>query len=124
MARRLCEYPAVKQQCTCREHPDCSDHHSLRTVTTNKICLSAFDKRYILPDGIKTPPFGHYELGDYAIDKINWSDNDVEWDYGNSGDFSDLQLSSSPEWDNSFVVPKRQRGIFCGGRSFIPTRIA
>ena len=84
-----------------------SDHHSLRTVTTNKICLSAFDnKRYILPDGVKALPFVHYELGDYAIDKNNWSDIDVEWDYDNSGDFSDLQLSSSPEWDNSFVVPQ------------------
>ena len=30
----------------------------------------------------------------------------MEWDYENSGDFSDLQLSSSPEWDNSFVVPQ------------------
>ena len=84
-----------------------SDHHSLRTETSNKICLSAFDnKRYILHDGIKTLHLGHYELGNYAIDEINWSDNDVEYGYDNSGDFSDLQLSSSPEWDNSFVVPK------------------
>ena len=28
------------------------------------------------------------------------------WDYKNSGDFSDLQLSSCPEWNNSFVVPQ------------------
>ena len=84
-----------------------SDHHSLRTVTTNKICLSAFDNiRYILPDGIKTLSFGHYELGDYALDEINWSDNDVEWDYENSGNFSDLQLSPNPDRDNSFVVPQ------------------
>ena len=84
-----------------------SDQHSLRTVTTIKICLSAFDnKRYILPDGIKPLLFGHYELADYAIDEINWSDNDVEWDYENSVDFSDLQLISSPEWDKSFVVPQ------------------
>ena len=87
--------------------PIVSDHHSLRTVATNKVCLSAFDnKRYILPDGIKTLPSGHYEPGDYAIDEINWSDSDVQWDYENSGDFSDLQLSSSPEWHNSFVVPQ------------------
>ena len=80
-----------------------SDHHKLQSVTTNKICLSAFDnKRYILPDGIKTLPFGHYEIGDYAIDEIDWNNDDVEWDYD---DFSDLLLSSSPEWDNSFVVP-------------------
>ena len=75
-----------------------SDHHRLQTVTTNKFCLSAFDnKRYILPDGIKTLPFGHY-----AIDEIDWNNDDVEWDYD---DFSDLLLSYSPEWDNSFVVP-------------------
>ena len=68
-----------------------------------KICLSAFDnKRYILPDGIKTLSFGHYEIVDYAIDEIDWNNDDVEWDYDN---FSDLLLSSSPEWDNSFVVP-------------------
>ena len=49
-----------------------SDHHRLQTVTTNKICLSAFDnKRYILPDGIKTLPFGHYGIIDYAIDEID-----------------------------------------------------
>ena len=38
--------------------------------------------------------------------EINWSDNDVEWDYENSGDFSDLQQRASPEWENSFVVPQ------------------
>ena len=79
------------------------DHHRRQTVTTNKICLSAFDnKRYILPDGIRTLPFGHYEIGNYAIGKIDWNHDDVEWDYDN---FMYLLLSSSPEWDNSFVVP-------------------
>ena len=87
--------------------PIVSDPHSLSTVTTNKICFSAFDnKHYILPDGINTLPFGHYELGEYAIDDLDWSDNDVEWDYDNSGNFSDLQLSSNPVWDNSFIVPQ------------------
>ena len=84
-----------------------SDHHSLRRVPTNKICLPAIgNKRYILPNGIKTLPFGHYELGDYAIDEINWSNSNVECDCENSGDFSDLQLCSSPQWDNSVVVPQ------------------
>ena len=82
-----------------------SDHHSLPTVTTNKICWSAFDnEHYILPNGIKTLIFGHYELGDYAIEEINWSDDDVEWDYENSGNFSDLQLSSSPERNNKIEI--------------------
>ena len=80
-----------------------SDQHRLQTVTTNKICLSDFDnKRYILPDGIKTRPFGHYEIDDYAIDEIDWNNDDVEWDYDN---FSDLLLSLSPEWDKNFVLP-------------------
>ena len=84
-----------------------SEHHSLRTVTTNKICLPAFgNKRCILPNGIKTLPFGHYELGDYAIDEINWSNSNVECDYEKSSDFSDLQLCSSPQWDNSVVRPQ------------------
>ena len=29
-----------------------------------------------------------------------------EWDYENSGNFSDLQLSLNPDWDNSFAVPQ------------------
>ena len=36
------------------------------------------------------------------MDEIDWNNDDVEWDYDN---FSSLILSSSPEWDNSFVVP-------------------
>ena len=75
----------------------------LQTVTTNKTFLSAFDnKRYILPDGKKTLPFAHYEIGDFVIDEMDLKNDDVEWDYD---DFSNLFLRSSPEWDNSFVVP-------------------
>ena len=56
-----------------------SHHHSLCTVTTNKICLSPFDnKGYILPDDVKTFTIGHYEQGDYALVELNWSDEDVE----------------------------------------------
>ena len=37
-----------------------SEKHVLQTVSTNKICLSAFDnKRHIFNGGIKTLPFGH-----------------------------------------------------------------
>ena len=58
-----------------------SDHHVLETVTTNKICLSAFDnKRYILPCGTKTLPFGHYETVDCGVDEINWGSDDIQWD--------------------------------------------
>ncbi|XP_075256554.1 interferon-induced GTP-binding protein Mx-like isoform X2 [Convolutriloba macropyga] len=79
-----------------------SDHHVLETVTTNKICLSAFDnKRFILPCGTKTLPFGHYETVDCGVDEIDWGNDDIQWD---NDSYSNLLLSSSPEWDNDFVV--------------------
>ena len=79
-----------------------SDHHVLESVTTNKICLSAFDnKRYILPCGTKTLPFGHYETVDCGVDEIYWGSDDIQWD---NDSYSNLLLSSSPEWDNDFVV--------------------
>ena len=37
-----------------------SKKHELHTYESNRISLSAFDdKRYILPDGINTLPYGH-----------------------------------------------------------------
>ena len=79
-----------------------SDHQVLETVTTNKICLSAFDnKRYILPCGTKTLPFGHSETVDFGVDEIDWGSDDIQWD---NDSYSNLLLSSSQEWDNDFVV--------------------
>ena len=86
-----------------REHQDCVRPSQAADSYYKKNCLSAFDnKRYILPDGIKIITFGYYEIGDYDIDEIDWNNDDVERYYDN---FSDLILSSSPEWFNSFVVP-------------------
>ena len=86
-----------------REHQDCVRPPQAADSYYKKICLSAFDNnRCILPDGIKILTFGYYEIGDYDIDEIDWNNDHVEWYYDN---FSDLILSSSPEWDNSFVVP-------------------
>jgi len=40
-----------------------SKQHSLHTMEIDKVCLSAFDdKRYILPDGIRTLAHGHYSI--------------------------------------------------------------
>ena len=79
------------------------NHHILQTVSSNKICLSAFDnKRFIKADGIHTLPFGHYEALDCGIDDIDWDNANIEWDH-NSFD-SNLCLSSDQEWDNDFVV--------------------
>ena len=79
-----------------------SDHHVWETVTINKICLSTFDnKRYILPCCTKTLPFGHYKTVDCGVDEIDWGSDDIQWD---NDSYSNLLLSSSPEWDNDFVV--------------------
>ena len=79
-----------------------SDHHVLEIVTTSEKCLSAFDnKRYILPCGTKTLPFEHYETVDCDIGEIDWGSDDIQWD---NDSYSNLLLSSSPEWDNDFVV--------------------
>jgi len=41
-----------------------STNHVINTVRMTKVCLSAFDdKRFILPDGISTLPYGHYRIG-------------------------------------------------------------
>jgi len=37
-----------------------SKNHVLRTVKINKTCLNAFDKRYILEDGVGTLAYGHF----------------------------------------------------------------
>ena len=79
-----------------------SDHLLLETVTTNKICLSAFNgKQYFLPCGTKTLPIGHNETVDCGVDEIDWGSDDIQWDIDS---YSNLILSTSPEWDNEFVV--------------------
>ena len=49
----------------------------------------------------KNLPFNHYEIAVFAIDEIDWDNDDVKWDYD---DYSDLFMSSCPEWDNIFRV--------------------
>ena len=40
-----------------------SKNHQLSTIEQSKVALSAFDnKRYILPDGISSVPYGHYKI--------------------------------------------------------------
>ena len=39
-----------------------SENHNIYTVESNKIGLScADDKRFLLPDGINSVPYGHYQ---------------------------------------------------------------
>ena len=58
-----------------------SEKHVLQTVSTNKICLSAFDnKRQILNEGIKTLPFGQYKIDHCRVEDFSWDSHEVEWD--------------------------------------------
>ena len=78
-----------------------SEKHVLQTVSTNKICLSAFDnKRHILNGGIKTLAFGHYKIDHYRVEDFSCDSDEVE-------NYAHLLLDSSPNWDhsNSFVLP-------------------
>ena len=84
-----------------------SEKHILQTVSTNTICLSAFDyKCHILNEEIKTLPFGHYKIGHCRVEDFSWDRDEVEWDYENVEKYAHLVLDSSPTWDhnNSFVV--------------------
>ena len=41
-----------------------SKQHKLKTVEQTKVVLSAFDnKRFVLPDGVTSVPYGHYKIG-------------------------------------------------------------
>ena len=84
-----------------------SDKHVLQTVSTNKICLTAFDnKRLILNEGIKRLPVGHYKIDHCRVKDFSWDSDEVEWNYENVEKYAHLLTDSSPNWDlnNRFVV--------------------
>ena len=71
-----------------------SENHILKTVSENKVSLSAYgNKRYILADGLRTLPFGHYSIRNSSqstaesdTDSYSWFDNEkddseISWDY-------------------------------------------
>ena len=84
-----------------------SDKHVLQTVSTNKICLTAFDKkRLILNEGIKRLPFGHYKIDHCRVKDFSWDSDEVEWNYANVEKYAHLLPDSSLNCDlnNSFVL--------------------
>ena len=84
-----------------------SEKHVLQTVSTNKLCLSSFDdKRHVLNEGIKTPPFGHYKIDHCRVQDFSWGSDEVEWNHENVENYAHLLLDSSPNWEHnkSFVV--------------------
>ena len=71
-----------------------SENHILKTVSENKVSLSAYDnKRYILAAGLRTLSFGHYFIRNSSqstaesdTDSYSWFDNEkgdseISWDY-------------------------------------------
>ena len=62
-----------------------SERHNLFTLQTTKISLSCFDdKRYIMPNGVDTLPFGHYSLRDDVIFReigadCDWGDEEEDF---------------------------------------------
>ena len=80
-------YPAISNRIT-------SENHILKTVSENKVSLSEYDnKRYILADGLRILPFGHYSIRNSSqstaesdTDSYSWFDNEnedseISWDY-------------------------------------------
>ena len=61
-----------------------STSHTIQTVVSNKVSLRAYDdKRFILPDGIHTLPFGHYSLEEETavnqiLDSPEWGDEHMD----------------------------------------------
>ena len=76
-----------------------SEKHVLQTVSTNKLSLSSFDdKRHVLNEGNKTPPFGHYKIDHCRVEEFSWDSDEVEWNLENVENYAHLLLDSSPNW--------------------------
>ena len=80
-----------------------SERHNLFTLQTTKISLSCLDdKRYIMPNGVDTLPFGHYSLRDDVIFREIGADCDL----GNEGeDFIQSPIKSNSNQPASFSPP-------------------
>ena len=106
-----------------------SENHNLKTVTSNKVSLSAFDnKRYICSDGLSTLPFGLYSLQSYvesdgdidSLSRINpkQSDSQVSWDFSEDN-LSELFKDSQVDWDfasNALPPPAKRMRKYCSER--------
>ena len=102
-----------------------SENHVLKTVTANKISLSAFyDKRYICGDGLRTLPYGHFSVVTDNQSKTSsshaWFDPDqslISWDFSteNSDNLSEIFCDTEVDWDFPIYLPppdKRMRKHF------------
>ena len=96
-----------------------SENHVLKTVTANKISLSAFDnKRYICGDGLRTLPYGHFfvvsDNQSETSSSLGWFDPDqsqISWDYStkNSDNLSKIFRDTEVDWDfQTYLQPPRK----------------
>lgn len=76
--------------------------HQIFTVESRKLSLSAFDdKRFILRNGIKSLPYGHYTIRDLPFLRImdqdqNWGD--VETDEEEALRTLEIDIIRDPDW--------------------------
>ena len=81
-----------------------SERHNLFTLQTTKISLSCFDdKRYIMPYGVDTLPFGHYSLRDDVIFREYGADCD--WKNEEEDDFIQSPIQSNSNQPALFSPP-------------------
>ena len=96
-----------------------SGNHVLKTVTANKISLSAFDnKRYICGDGLRTLPYGHFSVVNDNQSETSsshgWFDPDqsqISWDFSteSSGNLSEIFRDTEVDWDFLTYLPHPEK---------------
>ena len=87
-----------------------SEKHVLKTVTANKISLSAFDnKRYICGDGLRTLPYGHFSVvsdnQSEASSSRGWFDPDqcqISWDFSTENNDNLCEIFVTLKWIGTF----------------------
>lgn len=79
--------------------------HQIYTVETRKLSLSAFDdKRFILNDGIRTLPYGHFAIRDIPFLRLIEQDQDwgeVEVEEHDALRALEIDIIESPDWGNN-----------------------
>ena len=96
-----------------------SENHVLKTVTANKISLSAFDnKRYICGDGLRTLPYGHFSVVSNNQSETSsshgWFDPDqsqISWDFSteSSDNLSEIFRDTEADLDFPKYLPPRRK---------------
>ena len=78
-----------------------SDHRVLKLLLPTKYAFPRSITNGKFYPAEQKLPFGHYETADCGVDEIDRGSDYIQWD---NDSYSNLLLSSSPEWDNDFAV--------------------